>query len=55
MAESDAYEGKSQDEEPADLAELDYDYRSVQDKITAGLFEEKKGDRRFTQQKYEAA
>lgn len=55
MAEGDATEWKIQNEEPADLSELDYDYSSVQEKISAGLREKEKGNKLFSQGKYEEA
>lgn len=65
MAESDRLEWSSdakdfqeydpQNEEPADMGELDYDYSSIQEKIEAGQREKEKGNKLFAQGEYEAA
>lgn len=55
MAEGDSTEWEIQNEEPADFSELDYDYSSVQDKITAGLREKAKGNELFAKGEYEEA
>lgn len=55
MADTDATEWNLEDEQPADLSELDYDYTSVQEKISAGLREKEKGNKLFAKGEYEAA
>lgn len=59
MAEGDSIEWEPEEildqEEPADLGVLDYDYSSVQEKIQAGLKEKEKGNKLFAKGKYEQA
>lgn len=55
MAETDACEWDPQNEEPADLSELDYDYSSVEEKISNGLKDKQKGNELFAAGEYEAA
>lgn len=55
MASGDGTEWEIENEEPADFSELDYDYSSVQEKISAGLVEKEKGNALFAKGEYEAA
>ena len=48
-------EWKPEDDEPADYGKLDYDYKTVEEKINAGLREKEKGNKLFKEGKYEAA
>lgn len=54
-AKRDAREWSADDEEPADLGELDYDYSSISEKISAGLKEKEKGNALFAKGEYEKA
>lgn len=49
------YDERNEDEENADMGELDYDYSSIEEKIGAGIREKEKGNKLFKQGKYEAA
>lgn len=55
FVESDPQEYNPQNEEPADMGELDYDYSSFEEKIKAGLSEKDKGNQLFACGEYEAA
>lgn len=54
-AKRDSTEWKPEDEEPADMGELDYDYSSLSEKISAGLREKDKGNALFAKGEYEKA
>lgn len=51
----DSTEWKPEDEEPADMGELNYDYSSLSEKIGAGLREKEKGNALFAKGEYEKA
>lgn len=53
--QNDYREYDPQNEEPADMGELDYDYSSIQEKIEAGQREKEKGNKLFAKGEYEAA
>lgn len=52
---TDPHEYDPDNEEPADMGELDYDYSSLEEKIKAGLREKEKGNKMFARGEYEAA